>query len=151
LVGYSQSVIGRQRSSHSPVGAAPAALQPTTSHSKTTAVIQPSRHTEINRQRANHTYIVQERTNIPHKVIISEMQTSLLLFEISGPSSDKYEDGSLLECCVISLIEIDRHLTFEISISLYQTVQCNIPEDSHLHLHSSDKIRLACGLLIIAF
>jgi hypothetical protein len=60
--------------------------------------------------------------------------SSVLLGEVSGPHGVEYEDGCLLGCCAVSLVEIGRR--FRDAYCLHHqrhTTRHNIPEESNLH------------------
>jgi hypothetical protein len=56
-----------------------------------------------------------------------------------------YEDDRLLECCAVCVGDIvlmmEAVSTSETSVTFYQTIQRNIPEDSHLHTRLRENLK----------
>jgi hypothetical protein len=46
------------------------------------------------------------------------------------------EDGRLLGCCLV-----DIESSSEMSVDIYQTTWCCMPEDSHLHIHFHENLK----------
>jgi hypothetical protein len=61
------------------------------------------------------------------------VMNDFVLGDISGSHGGEYEDDCLLGCCAAMIaLMMEAASTSETSVNFYQTIRCNIPEDSHL-------------------